>query len=444
MIPSRKPVSTSYLRIAELAASNPQLAFTSLNQYLDESSLHEAWGRTRKQGAPGVDGTTMQAYGEMLADRAPSLIAEAKSGRYKAPPVRRVYLPKPGSSEQRPIGIPTVEDRVLQRAVLGILEPIYEQDFLDCSYGFRPGRSAHQALAAVRQSCMAMGTCWVLDLDIRRYFDTIDHRHLRSILDQRVRDGVIRRLIDKWLKAGVLEDNTLTRSTEGSPQGGVISPLLANVYLHHVLDLWVEYTVKPRLRGRVELIRYADDSVLVFQHESDARRVMAVIGKRFERYGLTLHPDKTRLQRFGPDTGDGRPRDAHEDKPRSFDFLGFTLHWARSTYGKWYVGAKTASSRFTRALRKIHEWCRDNRHLPMAEQHKGLASRLRGHYAYYGVRGNSRRLNDFLYEVGNRWRYWLNRRGRDRRGRHAGMPWPRFRAYLRLHPLPYGRIVATC
>ena len=246
-----------------------------------------------------MDGQTWTEYAKNLEANLQSLLDRAKSGTYRAPPVRRVHIPKAGSTtETRPIGIPTLEDKVLQRAVVMLLEPIYEQDFDAGSYGFRPGRSAHQALEELWKRTMDSSGGWILEVDIRKFFDTLDHAHLREFLQLRVRDGVLKRLIGKWLKAGVMEEGNVSYPEAGSPQGGVISPLLANVFLHYVLDMWFRQEVQPRLRGRAHLIRYADDFVILFTHEEDARRVMEVLPKRFGKYGLTLHPDKTRLVPF--------------------------------------------------------------------------------------------------------------------------------------------------
>jgi RNA-directed DNA polymerase len=257
--PSPDPISTRQQRIALLARQSPQAALTTLAHHIDIDWLNEAYRRTRKDGAVGVDGQTAEDYAVDLEANLRSLLDRAKSGRYQAPPVRRVHIPKGTGSETRPIGIPTFEDKVLQRAVTMVLEAIYEQDFLDCSYGFRPGRSAHQALDALWHRLMEVKGGCVLEIDIRKFFDTLDHRHLQAILRQRVRDGVLLRLIGKWLNAGVLEEGCVTHLEAGSPQGGVISPALANAYLHEVLDTWFEQTVKPRLKGRASLIRYADD-----------------------------------------------------------------------------------------------------------------------------------------------------------------------------------------
>jgi group II intron reverse transcriptase/maturase len=430
------PVSTKQQRIAELAKRSPQLGFTSLNHHLDLLWLGEAYNRTRKDGASGVDGQTADDYVLSLRDNLESLLDRAKSGTYWAPPVRRVHIPKGTGTETRPIGIPTLEDKVLQRAVVMALEPIYEQDFRDCSYGFRPGRSAHQALAALWQQAMDLGGCWLVEVDIRKFFDTLDHAHLRGLLRQRVRDGVLLRLIDKWLNAGVLEGVELTYPEAGTPQGGVISPLLANIYLHYVLDVWFEEVVKPCLKGRAFLVRYADDFVMGFACEEDARRVLAVLPKRFGKYGLTIHPDKTRLVPFVRPPSRPAAADCQgASPPESFDFLGFTHFWSRSLKGNWVVKRKTADSRFHRAVKKIAAWCRLNRHRPIREQYETLVQKLRGHYQYYGVIGNLPSLSRFQYEVVCVWRKWLSRR--KRRGQ---LSWAHYLGLLRTFVLPGPRL----
>jgi group II intron reverse transcriptase/maturase len=427
------PVFTKQQRIAELARQSPQMGFTSLNHHLDLRWLGEAYGQTRKDGAPGVDGQTADDYVLSLRDNLESLLDRAKSGTYRAPPVRRVRIPKGTGKETRPLGIPTLEDKVLQRAVVMALEPIYEQDFLPCSYGFRPGRSAHQALQALWQQVMGLGGCWLVEVDIRKFFDTLDHAQLRSLLRQRVRDGVLLRLIDKWLQAGVLEDGDLTYPEAGTPQGGVISPLLANVYLHYVLDVWFEQVVKPHLKGRAFLVRYADDFVMGFACEEDARRVLDVLPKRFGKYGLTLHPDKTRLVPFvRPPSRPPTTGAAGVVLPGSFDFLGFRHYWSRSKKGSWVVKRKTAGSRLQRALRRIADWCRRNRHLPIGEQFQALWRKLQGHFRYYGgVVGNGRALWCFRTRVQEIWRKWLSRR--SGKGR---LPWTRMAELLERFVLP--------
>jgi group II intron reverse transcriptase/maturase len=414
------------------------MGFTSLAYLMDIDWLREAFYRTRKDGAPGVDGQTWAEYAEHLEEYLPSLLDRAKSGTYRAPPVRRAYIPKAGSeTERRPIGIPTLEDKVLQRGVVMLLEPIYEQDFSDSSYGFRPGRSAHQALEALWQQTMRSGGGWILEVDIRKFFDTLDHAHLREFLQRRVRDGVLKRLIGKWLKAGVMEEGSLSYPDAGSPQGGVISPMLANVYLHYVLDTWFEREVKSRLRGRAYLIRYADDFVIGLTHEEDARRVMEVLPKRFGKYGLTIHPDKTRLVPFcrPPHGASGKGGD-REHRPGTFDLLGFTHYWGRSRKGNWVVKRKTAARRLSRAVRSIALWCRSSRHRPVGDQHRTLSQKVRGHFAYYGITGNARALSCFKMAVHRCWHKWLNRRNRERT-----LDWDKFNRLLERYPLPPVRVV---
>jgi group II intron reverse transcriptase/maturase len=429
-------VPTKRQRIAELAKQTPQMGFTSLNHYLDVGWLLVAFLQTRKDAAPGVDGQTGDDYAEDLWEKKlPSLLDRAKSGTYWAPPVRRVHIPKGTGNETRTLGIPTLEDKVLQRAVVMALEPIYEQDFLDCSYGYRPGRSAHMALQAIWQQTMDLGGCWLVEVDIRKYFDTLDHAHLRALLRQRVRDGVLLRLIDKWLKAGVLEGRELTYPEVGTPQGGVISPLLANIYLHYVLDVWFEEVVKPRLKGRAFLVRYADDFVMGFACEADARRVLGVLPQRFGKYGLTIHPDKTRLVPFArPSSRPTRAGSEAVPQAGSFDFLGFTHFWSRSKKGFWVVKRKTAGSRFQRAVKKIADWCRLNRHLPIAEQHQALGRKLLGHFAYYGIIGNMCWMQRFRHVMMGVWRKWLSRRSQ-----HGYWNWARFSEFTHRCPLPWPR-----
>ncbi len=423
---------TKWRWIVELARKKLGEVLFSLHYVIDFEWMREAYWLTRKDGATGIDGMTARDYGANLEANLKDLRERIISGRYQAPPVRRTYIPK-ADGTQRPLGIPTFEDKVAQRAIAKVLEAVYEQDFLSCSYGFRPGRSAHQALQHLRSAIMMQRQYWVLDVDIRKYFDSIPHRELRAILDQRVTDGVIRRMIDKWLNAGVLEEGRLHFATDGTPQGGVISPILSNIFLHHVLDRWFVEEVRPRLSGEATLVRFADDFVMTFETRHDAQRVLEVLGKRLGRFGLTLHPDKTRFIDFRPQRHGGTPTDC---KGTTFDFLGFTHTWGKSRKGKDVVRQTTAKSRFARALKGIKDWCRTNRHRPIREQFARLSAKLVGHFAYYGITGNSRRLQQFRHEVMKTWRRWLARRTRSKR-----LPWDRFNAFLARHLLPRARIV---
>lgn len=424
-------VSTRLHRIAELARQMPDAQLTNLAHHIDVEFLRRAYELTRKDGAAGIDGRTAKEYAQNLEGNLESLLGRFKSGTYRAPAVRRVHIPK-GTGKTRPIGIPTVEDKVLQRAVSMVLTAVYEQDFSDCSYGFRPDRSAHQALQALWDGTMSMGGGWVVELDIEQFFDTLDRKHLRRFLDQRVRDGVIRRTIDKWLKAGVVEDGRLHRTIAGTPQGGVVSPLLANIYLHHVLDLWFQDMVKPALSDDAFLIRYADDAVMVFRSEHDARRVLKTLPKRFAKFGLRLHPEKTRLIPFRRP-----PRNRRGGKGEgSFDLLGFTHYWEFSQRGSWILRRKTSTRSLRRSLHQVWMWCRRWRHLSVAEQCRKLGRSMRGHYGYFGITGNSRALGLYRHEVRRAWRYWLARRGQRRT-----MPWSKFLRLEKRHPLPAPRIV---
>ena len=421
-------VSTKLQRIAKAAKDHRDAPLTNLAHHIDIEWLREAHRRTRKSGASGVDRVTAAQYEERLEENLRSLLDRAKSGTYRAPPVKRVQIPKGDGTQSRPIGIPTFEDKVLQRAVAMVLEAVYEQEFLDCSHGFRRGRRAHHALQATREAAMQMKGGWVVDVDVSKFFDTLDQQQLMEILRRRIRDGVLLRLIGKWLNAGVLDGDTFFRPGMGTPQGGVISPFLANVYLHEVLDTWFTRDVQPRLNLQTTLVRYADDFVIVCSSERDAQRVMEILPKRFARYGLTLHPAKTRVVPFC------RPafrRARDRNRSASFDLLGFTHIWVRSRKGPWVVTQKTAKDRLRRALGNIAEWCRDNRHLPIMLQRAELAKKMRGHYAYFGITGNARSLGAFFDGVRKLWRLWLSRRSNN-----STMTFEHLDTVLKKRPLP--------
>jgi len=425
-------VSTKQERIAKLAAAGPAMAFTSLNQYLDAEWLRYAYECTRKDGAVGVDGQTAQEYAAHLEQNLQSLIDRLKSGRYRAPPVRRHYIDK-SDGGKRALGIPSFEDKVAQRAIAMLLEPIYEQDFRDCSFGFRSGRNAHQALQVLRRGVMDRRGRWVLEVDVRRYFDSIDHAKLRELLARRVTDGVVRRMIDKWLKAGVLEQGQLSYPDAGTPQGGVISPMLSNVFLHYVLDEWFAQQAQPRLRGTSILIRYCDDFVMLFACRDDAERVHRVLGKRLAKFGLELHPDKTRLIDFRPPA---ERLGVETTLPTTFTFLGFIHVWGTSRKGKAMVWQRTAKDRLARTLKAINRQCRLMRPWPMADQHRRLRGMLQGHFAYFGIRGNSQRLAAVLHQTRRIWRKWLSRRSWT-----SYVTWAQFVRLVKTYPLPAPRII---
>ena len=415
-------VLTKQNRIAEIAKKYRDQALVSLHHHMDKDWMQESFKRIKPDTSPGVDGQTLAMYEENLDHNLQDLLERAKSGSYVAPPVKRVYIPKGNGREQRPIGIPTVEDRILQRAVLQVLEPVFETDFFDFSYGFRTGKSPHDAVDYLWKQIYQQNIGWVIDIDIRKFFDTMDHQHLRTFLRQRVQDGVITRLIGKWLKAGVLERGAISYNDEGSPQGGVISPLLSNIYLHEVLDRWFAKEIMPLLKGRAIIVRFADDCVLGFENQHDAERVFKVLPKRFAKFGLQLHPDKTKLIPFskppkGNDKGTG--------KRSTFNFLGFTFYWGKSRKGNWVVMRKTAKDRLQRSISQINLWCKLNRHATLSVQCKILNSKLRGHYHYYGITGNYRSLRVFYLQVARHWMKWLSRRSNRK------LSWNRFNMLTR-------------
>jgi group II intron reverse transcriptase/maturase len=422
-------VSTKLNRIAELARKYRGEALKTLSHQIDREFLREAYRRTRKDGATGVDNQTAKEYAENLKANLESLENRFKSGTYWAPPVRRSYITKPDGTE-RALGMPTFEDKVLQRAVAMVLGAIYEEEFLDCSHAYRPGRSAHGALGQLRDGLMKINGGWVYEVDIRAFFDTLDHKHLRSFLDQRVKDGPIRRTIDKWLAAGVMEQGRVEYPEEGTPQGGVISPLLANLYLHEVLDKWFEDVVKPRMKGRVFLVRYADDFVIGFEQEQDARKVVKVVPKRFAKYGLTLHPSKTRLLDYRRPPKYPRARPQQEKKPETFDFLAFTHYWGRSEKGNWVVKQKTARSRLRRAIQSARQWCKKHRHWKLKEQWKRLTAKLNGYYQYFGLTSNIYAVHAYAREVRKAWKDALSRRSQRE------LTWEKFDRILEHYPLP--------
>ena len=423
-------ISTKLQRIAEMAREHPTRAFTNLAHYIDLDFLREAFRLTRKDGAPGINDITGEEYEKDLEANLQGLLERFKSGRYRAPDVRRVHIPK-GKGKTRPLGIPTFEDKVLQRAVAMILESIYEQDFLPCSYGFRPGRSAHQALGTIRSDLMSMNGGWVVEADIKDCFGSFDHAWIRKILDRRIRDGVLIRTIGKWLNAGIMEDGQRTKPTKGTPQGGVISPLLANIFLHDVLDVWFHRYARPLIRGRASLVRFADDFVILCEHKGDAERFHKGIYPRFAKFGLTLHPEKTRLVPFQ------RPPSGGPNDTESWGFLGFTHYWSKSRKGNWAIFQKTKSSRLSRGLSAVGEWCRNNRHLPVRIQHQILSRKLQGHCAYYGITGNSAALASFRRGMMGVWRKWLRRRSNAASRKN----WDWWNRFLERYSLPPAKAI---
>ncbi len=396
-----KRMSTVELQIAERARKFNREALHNLHHFIDAPLLQESYEKLNKKSAEGIDGKTWQQYGLGFPERRDSLLAEFKSGRYKAPALRRVYIPK-DKHGQRPIDISTTEDKVLQASVRKVIEPIYEEDFKPFSYGFRPGRSQHQVIEFMFQKVSFDKMHYIIDADIKDYFGSINHGTLREFLDKRVKDGVIRRMIDKWLKAGIMESGNIRYPDSGTKQGSVISPLLSNIYLHYVLDEWFSDQIQPLLKGKSFIVRYADDFILGFTDKSDAERVMEVLPKRFARYGLTLHPEKTKLIDLNSErSGSGR----------SFDFLGFTHYLGKSRKGNKVLKRKTSSKRLTRAIVNISKYIKLNRHLKLSDLIAAINVKLRGHYTYYGISFNYDGIYRFYAQVKRRLLFWLNHKG---------------------------------
>jgi RNA-directed DNA polymerase len=405
----------------------------SINVYhlIDYDFLLEAYCLTNKHSAPGVDKVTAEEYAEDLEGNLRDLHGRLKD-RYVAPPVERVWIEKE-DGKKRPIGKPCYEDKIVQRAVVMILEAIFDQAFYRFSHGFRKGHSQHQAIQELREQCRALNIKWIVDADVSGFFDNIDKSLLREFIQQKVKDGGILRLIGKWLNAGVLEAGELTHPDKGTPQGGVISPMLANIFLHYVLDEWFVKVVQPKIKGRSFLIRFADDFIIGFELEADARRVMEALPKRFSRYKLTIHTEKTKLVRFIQPSSKEKTAEGNG----TFDFLGFTHYWGKSLRGFWVIKRKTIGKRLRRFMKAIWEWCRENRHAPITEQHRTLSSKLRGYYQYYGIRGNYKMLEVVFEHTERVWQYWLGKRSSK-----GSVTFEKFDVFFRkVFPLPKPRII---
>jgi len=430
--PRSPTVSMKLQRIAQQAQRYPEMVFNNVSHLIDGEFLLEAYRQTRKSSAPGVDKVTAQQYADNLDANLRDLYERLRDNRYIAPPAERVWIEKE-DGKKRPISKPCFEDKIVQRAVVMILEAIFEQEFHAFSHGFRKNHSPHQALNDLREQCRKLNINWIIDADVSGFFDNLDRSHLRALIKQRVNDGGILRLIGKWQGAGVMEDGVLHHPETGVVQGSVISPVLANVYLHQVLDDWFVRDVQPRMKGRCFLIRFADDFVVGFELEEDAHRVMEVLPKRFGRFSLTIHPEKTVLLEFK------RPasRENSAKGKGTFDFLGFTHYWAKTRRGYWVIKRKTVGKRLRRFMKGIWAWCREYRHEPLTEQHRTLSSKLRGHYQYYGIRGNFKALAGVFEHTQRAWRYWLSRRS------HKGhMNWQKFvQSVGKKLPLPKPRII---
>jgi RNA-directed DNA polymerase len=420
--------------ISEQARKEPNLKFTSLAHLLDEKFLLGCYLELGRDRASGIDGVSWQAYGENLEENLANLVNRMKAKQYRPRPAKRVYIPK-NEHEKRPLGLPSLEDKVVQKGISRILEAIYEQDFLGCSYGFRPSRNCHNALRVVDQTIMKQPVRYVIEADIKGFFDNVSHGWLLKMLEVRIKDPSFLLLIRRFLKAGYIEEGRLVKTEQGTPQGGNLSPMLANIFLHYVLDLWFEKRIKPRMAGEVYLVRYADDFLIMAQKQSDACMIEQALRGRFEKFSLTLHPEKTRTISFSRKEPENAKRQGR--KPYTFEFLGFTHYWYRTCEGWYMLSRRTSAKRFRRACRAMNEWLRSVRNwCKTKEWWLILASKLRGHYQYYGISGNSRMLKMFYYQVMRMVHKWLNRRSQRNQ-----WSWEGFIEYLKHYPLPVPHIV---
>jgi RNA-directed DNA polymerase len=430
-------------RVREAARTDKDARFTALLHHVTPVRLYEAYQGIRPQAAAGADGVTWASYGQDLEANLKDLHARVQSGAYRAKPSRRVYIPK-ADGRLRPLGIASLEDKIVQRAVVEVLNAVFEVDFLGFSYGFRPGRSPHDALDALAVGIYKKKVNWILDADIRDFFSKLDQAWLMKFLEHRIADRRMLRLIRKWLAAGVLEDGNWSETPEGTPQGGSASPLLANVYLHYVLDRWARQWRRRQARGDMIITRFADDFVVGFEHQGDAKQFLADLRGRFARFGLELHPDKTRLIEFGRFAA-GNRKERGLGKPETFDFLGFTHICAKGRSGQFWLKRITIAKRMQAKLKQVYDQLKRRRHLPIPEQARWLASVIRGHLAYYAVPGNGRAIQAFRYQVTRRWLKALRRRSQRHR-----LNWQRMARLTQrwlppadiLHPYPEARFNA--
>ncbi len=433
---NEESVETKLQRIAEKARSDSRCRFTSLFHLMNRELLWGCFWALKNNKASGIDQVTKEQYAENLLENLDDLIERLHRMAYIPQPVRRIHIPKPGSDKKRPLGIPVLEDKLVQAGLSRILQAIYEEDFIDDSYGFRPGRSCHDALRAVSETVSSCGTEYIVEADIKGFFDNVDHDQLMEFLAHRIADKRILRHIKRFLKAGISEDGACRASDRGTPQGGVISPLLANIYLHYTLDLWFQRRFHKTCTGTARLIRYADDFVVCFKQEADAVRFRREMEERLNQFGLEIAPEKTRSLEFGP-SAQKKAKERGERKAECFDFLGFTHYCTVTRSGQRFrIGRKTISKRMSAKLKAYKQWIRANRTLPTAEILRTTANKLRGHFAYYGISGNGKSISCYAYEVRMLLFKWLGRRGK-----RGSLNYEKFDLLLKRFPLPGARIM---
>ena len=425
--PNGPSFSTKIQTISQRARMVRNVPLRTLAHNIDREWLESAWKRIYKGGATGIDRVDAQAYEANFKDNLDGLLQRMRDGSYRAPPVRRVYIPK-ADGKERPLGIPTIEDKLAQRAIGLILSAIYEQDFLPMSFGFRQGKSAHDALQAAKFAITTQKVSWVVDADICSFFDEMDHEWMIKFLRHRVGDERVIRFVKKWLNAGVMEEGKLSKAASGAPQGGVISPILANIYLHYAIDLWVTKIVPKSMRGQMQCFRYADDILFCFQYRQDAIRFKFMLKERLSKFKLRLNEDKTKLCRFGRFAEEQRQK--YGEKRSTFDFLGFTFYNRESKAGKYTVGTKTSRKRLCRSMNHVTEWCKANLHRPVEWQASYLNLMLRGHYQYYGVTMNFPSVAAYYRHV-----IWAWQRSLSRRSQRGGISWEKMECILQTYRL---------
>lgn len=425
-------METKLARIAQVAKEKPNERFTALAHLIDVEHLKECHRRTNPHKVPGVDEITKEEYGRNLEENLHDLIARMKRNAYKPQPVKRKYIPKPGKNEMRPLGIPSYEDKLVQTALANILNPIYEAEFLDCSYGFRPGRGCHDALKELNYIIERKKVNYVVDADIRGFFDHVDHQWLSKFIAHKISDPQIQRLIARMLKAGMMEAGIRYDTPEGTPQGGVVSPILANIYLHYVLDLWFKKWTERYCQGEAYIIRYADDFVCCFQYENEARAFLSTLKGRLKKFNLEVAEEKTRIINFGRYA---KPGNKNGRRIETFEFLGFTHYCDTSRTGKFRVKRKTSKKKLRASLIRCKEWLRQNRNKPVRELIRTFHAKIQGHYNYYGVTDNIKALRKFYYQVRKMLYKWLNRRSQRK-----SFDWDKYRLFLKKLPIPEPKI----
>ncbi len=434
---NREMMATKLQRIALKARRDSRCRFTSLFHLMNVEMLRGCFGRLRKDAAAGIDKVTKEGYKENLEENLTVLVEKLHRMAYIPQPVRRVYIPKPGSNKKRPLGIPALEDKLVQAGLARILTAIYEQDFIEDSYGFRPGRGCHDALRALSGEVEGQRIHYIVDADIKGFFDNVDHEWMMQFLGHRIADKRVLRYVKRFLMAGIMEDGTVSASDKGTPQGGLVSPILANIYLHYSLDLWFTRVFQKSCHGQSRLIRYADDFVVCFQYEADATRFRHELDDRLAKFGLEISPEKTKVIEFGPFAESKAKRGG--GKAATFDFLGFTHYCSRSRNGRRFrMKRVTSRKKFSAKIRMFRDWLKANRTLPTRELMDKVASKLRGHFNYYGVTDNSRGIGRFAYEVQRLLFKWLNRRGK-----RGCMNWEKLNLFLKKFPLPRPRILVN-